>query len=521
LIRVSLLLKQPKIKYYMDKRIAYAALAICIIAYGISFFYMLQPFNGIKQEYYLEVDPVFILYPEGREPIGTVIVAHGFAGNIGIMKPMGMALAQNGYRAVLFDFPGHGNSEELLQDESLATSIKRVAEKYGGNDFSITGHSMGSLAVIQYGKEGVSVATIPVSPFYGEINLTAPKNFLMIAGTDDIEASKTVLPGSVINGTGNSSAVPGVTYGDLSNGTGRRSEFIPGADHITIIFDSRTFDTMISWLDETYGYSRDVKPSYNMPYPWFLLCAIISLIGSFPVAYLLFENYRQEEYRLKAEPAKSWRPIANMLVAAVVAAMLVNVFNPLKYAGIIGADTLFGFLTYCGIIGLMIYIYKSKGISDLKYPADALLRSFSLAALMLIYFVVSIGAPAMLSAYDLIPEENRLYIMLLCAFLVLPYNLLNELLFRCLKGWKSLALGAICKVLTLLIFLVGVFITGNGFFILITLPILFPLFILIEAFSYYSYKWTGNVLTGAFLNSLIIAWLLVSTFPLGMVSMPV
>ncbi|MCD1296324.1 hypothetical protein CUJ83_15075 [Methanocella sp. CWC-04] len=498
----------------MDKRAIFTIITVCVLAYIISFYFMLGTFQDIKQEYHHGETPVLLMGPLEKEPLGTVVIAHGFSGNIDMMKSMGASLAQNGYRAILFDLPGHGNSDTGMENDSLYTSFEYVTEHYGGDNFSVAGHSMGSQAAMEYGMMSGSLSCTAISPIFSEVNRTSPKNLLILVGDDDPEHIQKAALNALINGT-MQNAEPGMTYGDIDDGTARRLEILPGANHITIIFDTRTYDAMLKWLDSTYNVDREGDYNYNLAYPWFLICSLIALIAYFPISYLLFDHYKQEEYKLKAPAPKAWKPMLTILVSGFIAAILIYLFNPVSLLNIMIADTIIGFLIYTGIIGLIIYTLTGKDKPSGKYPADAILRPLSLAMLMLIYFAVFIGVPASLSVYDLIPDDPRLYLLILIFFLMIPYCMLNELLFRSIDGRMSLATGISARILLVALFTLGALVFGNGSFIMIIMPVMLPLFILLEIFSCYSYRWSGNVLTGAFLNSLIIAWLVVSAFPIG------
>jgi hypothetical protein len=306
----------------------------------------------------------------------------------------------------------------------------------------------------------------------------------------------------------------GVTYGDVLNGTARRFEYIDGANHITVIFDERAIDSTLAWLDSVYGVTRDRIP-YSFPHNWALACVALATAAYFPLSYLIYGHYNDKNYKMGTKAPAAWKPMVIMVVSSAIAAVLVSVYNPASITGIMVGDTVSGFLFYCGVIGLTIYMITTKDGIFKKYPADEIMRPAALALLFFLYFVIAIGLPSGLALHNVIPNPPRIYALGLFAILLLPYGVLNELCFRGIQGVKSLAAGVVARALVIVIMVAGAMLLGQGGFIFIVLPVMLPLFILLEVLSYYAYKWSGSILVGAFLNTLITAWLLASVFPIG------
>ena len=97
------------------------------------------------------------LWSWGRGP--TVLLVHGWAGAAGDMAPMAAALVSAGYRAVLFDMPGHGDSEKtgttnlLVYIQTLAALGQLVGPLY-----AVVAHSLGGTATAIALGEGLITA---------------------------------------------------------------------------------------------------------------------------------------------------------------------------------------------------------------------------------------------------------------------------------------------------------------------------------------------------------------------------
>lgn len=498
----------------MDRKIVAIIIVICALGYSYALFNIFGAYDGIAQTYFNGPTPALELTP--RSPIATIVIAHGFAADKEMMKPMGLALAQNGYRVVLFDQPGHGGSSYHLGEANITDMMAWVSMEYGGPNYSVAGHSLGTLSAIEQGNTGTPISCMAISPIDGNVSRAVPRNLLIIAAGNDPEGIRQVAANALANATSPlMSADANGIYGNFSNGTAREILNLEGDNHITVIYDSRTYDAMIGWLDQAYGVQRKAISPYAGPHLWFFACTFFAIAAYFPVSYWVLRRFILDKYHFLAGSHGTLKPVSIIAVSAVLAAVL-SYFTGTSFVLMPVASNASGFLLYMGLIGLVIYAFIwSDDLRKQKYSYASIIIPASLALLFLLYFVASLGVPAYLSTYNLLPGVNRMYYLVLIGALVLPYNLLNELLFRGIPGIRSLAVGAGMRAFAIAALLGGLIMAENSGFMLIILPVLLPLFIFLEPVSYMAYRWSGNVLVGAILNSFIIGWLLASAFPIG------
>jgi len=78
----------------------------------------------------------------------TVMLVHGWGGSAGDMVPIASAFARAGYRAVVFDMPGHGRSSG--RESSLVEFLRAMRTVSGalGAPELIVGHSFGGAAAV-------------------------------------------------------------------------------------------------------------------------------------------------------------------------------------------------------------------------------------------------------------------------------------------------------------------------------------------------------------------------------------
>lgn len=497
---------------YAKARLPVIIIALCALAYLLSLTQLYGAYSGIDRTYHEGDIPALELVPASYN--GTIVIAHGFCGDKEMMKPMGLALARNGYRVILFDSPGHGGSPLRMGDATPADAISQVSNAYAGNDHAVAGHSMGSLA-IQYAMNGTPSACIGISPIYGAVNESSPKNLLLLAGSADIESVKTTAIGALSNGTGQKGPAADRLYGNFSDGTARKLVILEGDNHISILYDGRVYDAMVGWLDSTYGVKRNNGvSSFGDAAIWFLLSAVFAVIAFIPASAMMTRAFMARTYEFKAPAAGMARSAMIVGGAGVAAAALLYLTGPLPI-GILLGDTISTFLLYMGIAGLCILWLFARGqFKNIPITFDTALRPTVLAAIFLLYFVVLLGIPASASIYSLVPGTKRVFFLVLMGAMLFPYNLLSELEFRGIPGHKSLLEGAAMRIVAIALLMAYTILSGTGGFLFVILPVLLPLFVILEALSYYTYRLSGNVLIGAMLNSLISAWLMASAFPL-------
>jgi pimeloyl-ACP methyl ester carboxylesterase len=99
-----------------------------------------------------EAEPAFPELPTGRVALWSwgrgpvALFVHGWSGNAGDMAPLAAEFVRAGYRAVLFDMPGHGDSAPRPTNLLVyMRTIAAVAELTGAVD-TLVGHSLGGTA---------------------------------------------------------------------------------------------------------------------------------------------------------------------------------------------------------------------------------------------------------------------------------------------------------------------------------------------------------------------------------------
>lgn len=87
-------------------------------------------------------------------PVGTVVMFHGYNGNKGNMLPEADYFRSQGYNTFLIDFRAHGNSEGLTcsvgyKEAADVAAAYRYADKRSGKPIILWGVSMGAAAILK------------------------------------------------------------------------------------------------------------------------------------------------------------------------------------------------------------------------------------------------------------------------------------------------------------------------------------------------------------------------------------
>ncbi len=272
-----------------------------------------------------------------------VVVAHGFAGSIPLMRGFADTLARRGATVVLLDFAGHGASTRPFDrdalDGNLEVALAHLRSRPGVDPerVALLGHSMGAGAVVRRAAADRDVeATIAISTGGGDAR--GVRNLLVLAGS--LEFTGIRQAGPALTGLDR----PDTTAGDPGDGTARRYAEIAGVEHISVLFTAATHQAVVDWLDTTLGPapSGPLLPLHRAGPA--LLLHLAAVLGFGLVAAVV----------LRPGPVADGRPLGALRTAAApllatAAAVLVMLLVPSGWLPVEVADYAIGFV---GVVGL-------------------------------------------------------------------------------------------------------------------------------------------------------------------------
>jgi pimeloyl-ACP methyl ester carboxylesterase len=118
----------------------------------------------------------YVFEPEPNTATGTsVLLVHGWTGEASFMTAFAEHFRKRGLRAVLFDFPAHGQSAgEHTSLIACAHAVREIAEALGPMH-AVVGHSLGGMAALLAGGGG---APMPRAyPFQDYVLVAVPDRF--------------------------------------------------------------------------------------------------------------------------------------------------------------------------------------------------------------------------------------------------------------------------------------------------------------------------------------------------------
>ena len=146
-----------------------------------------QPMNG-KESFIEGHDGVKIRTIVGGEG-PTVVLAHGFAGNLEGWNMVFNELVKSGFRVIAFDQRGHDKStigKDGVSSKSMANDYKTILEYFDVKDGILVGHSMGGFLSIKFMLDYPQIAqnrlrgTLLMSTLAGDLSRDNSQNQIQI-----------------------------------------------------------------------------------------------------------------------------------------------------------------------------------------------------------------------------------------------------------------------------------------------------------------------------------------------------
>ncbi|MFB9361557.1 dienelactone hydrolase family protein [Actinoplanes nipponensis] len=440
--------------------------------------------------------------PGARHP--AVVVAHGFAGSARLMAQFGDTLSARGYVVVLLDFSGHGANTHPLPDGTASTESSTaalqhdldvaVAHTRGLRDvdparIALVGHSMGASAVTRYAAAHPDITTtVAISlPDSGTVVGDRPARLLLLVGGLEFPDFRAEARRAA----------------DLG-GPDRSMVVVPGVEHISVLYSSRTHREVAAWLDAGLGGPATDRalpsPIRRLAGAGALVLAL--LVGLYPLARLLFGDARSGWPRFPV--ARLGETVAVAAAAAAVGALLAPVLPtddlPLAVGGYV--------VGFTGVAGALILGYHRWRGTSTPVERPGRLRMAVATPVLIGYAATTIAVPMHLGLTAAIPVGARWWLLLLvwAGFAVLAYGALR------LTAGNSI--GVLCVSAVAVIALTGAAVAGltNGF-VLLVIPLLAVLLLWQAVWSAVLHRFAAPPWLIALVGSLIVAWPIATALP--------
>ncbi len=472
-----------------------------------------------REQIFVGSTPVEIFRPSGGESEPAVVVAHGFSGSRQIMYAFGYTLAHNGYLAALLDFPGHGRNPvpmeaaDHTQDVTQLTATLddvvdyvRTRDDVIPDQVAVLGHSMGTRVATPYGMAHPDIgATIALSIVITDITPSLPRNLLLLTGALEFDSLKRAAQETLRNGGGET---PGVLYGNFADGTARRLDFVPGAEHVTILFSRETLAQCVDWLNAAFGHSSSGWTGTAIGWVLVLYTAALGLY--FPLSKWAWPRpARLPGHRIRVRDL-----LVYVGIPALVVPLVLRLLPPLtRLIPLEIADYLVAYFFLAGTGTLLLL--RRRGLLERRIWSGWI-RAGGIGAGVLLfgYIVLTVFIPSDLTWASMIPTGARPLWFVIMALLCFPYFLADTSLTYAVGRGRTAGRFLLTKALFAGSLLLAVQITPELFFILLLLPFILAAWSMFGVYAAHTLERLGTPIPGAVAITLAFAWFMASLFPL-------
>ncbi len=456
----------------------------------------------------------------GAAPV--VVVAHGFAGSARLMEPIAQTLARNGYIAVTFDFSGHGGNQNPLTGDitdpegathTLMADTARIAafaRPLGDGRLALLGHSMATDVIVRFAESTPDVAaTIAISMFSPAVTATEPRNLLVIVGDWEGRLKEEALRVLGLS-LGDAPPQERSTHGDPAAGTGRRVAFVPGVEHISVIYSRDAMVEAISWLDATFGISRPGPADVARRGPWIMLMLAALVALARPLASLLPRVPMADPDQADGQML-GWRRLWPALLIPTVATPLLLRVLPTHFLPVLVADYLAVHFAAYGLFTLACLRWLRVPVPPVGRTVQPRLLAAMAGATL--FCILGLGWAVDAHFTSLAPTPVRLPLLVPLLAGTLAFFLTDEWLTRHASRARGAALASKLAFLVSLGLAVGLDLE-RLFFLILIVPVMVPIFVVFGLISGWTYRASGHPFVGGFATAVALAMAIGATFPL-------
>ena len=468
--------------------------------------------------------PFFTLFPPpAAERPPAIVLMHGFSGDREIMSVLARRLTQNGYAVLAMDVHGHGSnrnpfsegfqsgaSSTLFHDVKQAIDFLRDYPLVDGSRIVVMGHSMGAGVTLDVASHEPNLkGAVMISGGFG-LGPERPKNALFIFAEKDPDFIQNLSEEIAAHLAGVPKVELDKLYGDFKQGTAIEAVQIPGVNHVQIVYSAPAAETIVKWLDATFGIARTGAIKLDEPRLRVVRIALILFLA------LLIPLGRVAGSMVSEWPEPftvpgGWWGLLFVSGALVVAMPLVAMIPPLSFLPLVIGNVQISWFAVAGLImvAALALLYPLEW-TRLRYGLRGPL--FVAAIALGLVYVCESEVSITLHRMALTPE--RLIVAGAAAVLMLPFWIGFEVFIRRGGIVISTLRGLAGRILILVLMAAGVMVGVLPFVLLLILPSLVLLFAMIEIFAASAYSTSRNLGLIALVESAWFAWIIAATNPI-------
>ena len=482
----------------------------------------------------------------------AIIIGHGSMVNKEMVKGYALELAAAGFVAVPFDFRGHGQSNMVEPDNKTKDiiAIKEYLSTRGDvdmNSLGYIGYSMGGLGQELIDSDLSFKCFIGIGtwlyPTLRAGDSTNPLNVLMIQALFDeaVDLSELKISLATRVSIPVSSVDSNRLYGSFQEGNASMIYLDDNSNHLTLAWDEDFIREARDWAINSFDLDVVDETFYVNIRSLIFLMQVIGGIALFFITVeplirkSLCQNEEAERDFHYFKPETKESSIKNISIKAILYPIVLGIpgvlifiplllILPLAVAGFV-VTLLFG-----QTFGLLVLLWRigKKSETSLKRilstpfkGRNILLRQVIagvvLGAILFIIVYLSVG----LNYFGLVPSLTKVWTIpiyfVICFFIILILNLVTQVILQnkfddSIKSTlKVLFLGAIFPLFYYIVYLLLVSVLMRSLFYFGTfIPISILMFTLTSGVSVICYRKTGNIITGAIVNAILMTFLIVT-----------
>jgi dienelactone hydrolase len=447
--------------------------------------------------------PVTLYRPAGPERAPAVVVAHGFAGSQQMMQQFATTLAQAGFVAVTFDFPGHGHNTEAMaggitDDRAASRALLGALDQVVGfarahpaadGRVALVGHSMAGDIVLRYALANPGIAaTVAISTMAPGVTPTEPARLLAIVGAWE--------PAILRNEVARVVAL-------AAPGTVREGVVAAGVEHIGVIYATETLAATRAWMARSF--ERNAEGPIDARGGWIGLLFLGLVALCWPLAALLPRVAPDGP----AAPLGWWRVWPVLVLPALATPLLLRVV-PTSFLPLLLGDYLAVHFVVYGALTTLALFWRRIPVAR---PREALRRLLLAALLVAAWQVLAFGLSLEAYVTAFVPVGPRVWLVGAMLLATLPWFAADELFTRAPGAPRWLYAATKAAFLVSLALAVALDLR-RLFFLIIIIPVILILFVVYGLISRWVFRATGHPLVAAFGNAVALAWAIAVTFPM-------
>jgi hypothetical protein len=305
-----------------------------------------------------------------------------------------------------------------------------------------------------------------------------------------------------------------------TSGTGKYL-FLPGATHVSVLFDTRVVHASQQWIAETLHFPSELSaPSYAPLIGSFVgLTGILLLAGPFVRETIGTQGAQAAPHEMVESPASMAIPLFRALleVAAVsfLAVGILRFWNPLSFLRLYNGSYFASFLLILGVVLLLIHHKSVRASVRAHLPTKIPILLLALVAGWLLHLLVTGWLDVTFTEAWLTWERwARVPVVFVAA---LAYLLAEELLLGAPDASRNVARLLLALALRLIAFLVlvfGIFVLHSGAILLILLAAYLALFFVFQRLGMdIVRRQTGSPIAAAIFGAILLAGFCLVIFP--------